>query len=60
VNWDFVKTVYWDGQLSFVGEVALGIAHCTDDDESALVRTVNGCKTFELIEPTLLDTYTER
>jgi hypothetical protein len=61
VNWDFVKTVYWDGQLSFVGnETALGIAHCTDDDEAALVRTVNGCKTFELIEPKLLPSFTER
>lgn len=61
VNWDFIKTVYWDGQLSFVGdEVALGIAHCTDDDESALVKTINGCQTFQIIKPKLLPSYTER
>ena len=61
VNWDFVKTVNWDGQLSFVDELtALGIAFCTDDDESALVKTTNGCQTFALIKPKLLPSFTER
>jgi photosystem II stability/assembly factor-like uncharacterized protein len=60
-NWDFIKTVYWDGQLSFVdNQTALGIAHCTDDDESALVKTTNGCQTFQLIKPKLLPSYTVR
>ena len=60
-NWDFIKTVYWDGQLSFVDQqTALGIAHCVGDDETALVKTTNGCQTFTLIEPTLLPSFTER
>jgi photosystem II stability/assembly factor-like uncharacterized protein len=60
-NWDFIKTVNWDGQLSFVNEqIALGIARCMEDDETALVKTTNGCQTFTLIEPTLLPSYTER
>ncbi len=60
-NWDFVKTVYWDGELSFVNELtALGIARCLDDNETALVKTINGCQTFQLIEPRLLPSLTER
>jgi hypothetical protein len=60
-NWDFVKTVYWDGQLSFVGrDLALGIAHKPDYEEDALVKTINGCRTFSLIKPKLLSSYTER
>jgi len=60
-NWDFVKTVYWDGQLSFVdGQTALGIARCFSDDQTSLVKTTNGCQTFQLIEPRLLPNYTER
>jgi photosystem II stability/assembly factor-like uncharacterized protein len=59
-NWDFIKTVYWDGQLSFVNEqIALGIAR-SPDGETALVKTTNGCQTFMLIEPTLLPSFTER
>lgn len=60
-NWDFIKTVNWDGQLSFVDKLtALGIAHCQEDDESALVKTINGCKTFQLIKPKLLPSFTIR
>ncbi len=61
VNWDKIKTVYWDGQLSFVGDqLALGIAHKTNDYEDALVKTINGCRTFSLIKPKLLPSYTVR
>jgi photosystem II stability/assembly factor-like uncharacterized protein len=60
-NWDKIKDVNWDGQLSFVDDqTALGVAHCTDDDESALVKTTNGCETFQLIEPILGPSYTVR
>jgi hypothetical protein len=60
-NWDFVKTVYWDGQLSFIGkDLALGIAHKPDYEEDALVKTINGCQTFSLIKPELGPSYTER
>jgi photosystem II stability/assembly factor-like uncharacterized protein len=61
LNWDKIKDVNWDGQLSFVDDqTALGVALCTDDDKTALVKTTNGCGTFELIEPVLGPSYTIR
>jgi len=60
-NWDYIKTVNWDGQLSFADKLtALGIAFCQEDDGSALVKTKNGCATFQLIEPKLLPSFTVR
>jgi len=49
-TWDFVKSVNWDGQFSFVND-QLGWAVATNEDEIALVRTVDGGWTWELLDP---------
>lgn len=61
LNWDKIKDVNWDGQLSFVDDqTALGVALCLHDQNTALVKTTNGCGTFQLIEPVLGPSYTVR
>lgn len=61
LNWDKIKDVNWDGQLSFIDDqTALGVALCLHDNNTALVKTTNGCGTFELIEPELGPSYTIR
>lgn len=59
--WDLIKTVNWDGQFSFVDlNNALAIAYDPDDDEYALVKTTNGCSSFEIIIPNMLPSQTQR
>lgn len=61
VNWDLIKNVTWDGQFSFLDENnALGIAYDPDDDEFALVKTSDGCQTFQIIEPRVIAPFTTR
>ena len=61
VNWDLVKTVNWDGQLSFADEnTALGIAYDPDDDQYALVKTTDGCASFQIVTPQVIAPYTTR
>jgi hypothetical protein len=56
-----VKTVNWDGQFSFADEnTALGIAYDPDDDQFALVKTTDGCSTFQIISPEVIAPYTTR
>jgi hypothetical protein len=59
--WDLVKTVNWDGQFSFVDlHNALAVAYDPEDDEYALVKTTDGCRSFEIIIPELLRSLTIR
>jgi photosystem II stability/assembly factor-like uncharacterized protein len=61
VSWQFVKSVNWDGKFSFADQNnALAVAYDPDDDEYALVKTTDGCKTFTIIKPQLLDPGTTR
>ena len=63
-NWQFVKTVKWEGQFSFVDQnTAWVVAADKSDWENpifALVKTTNGCSTFETIVPVLLTSQTLR
>lgn len=50
VTWTKVQTVHWDGQFSFVNaQPAWAVAWV--GDEIALVKTSDGCPTWELLEP---------
>ncbi len=51
LNWAPVKTVNWDGQFSFV-DSHNGWAVARNLDEIALVKTVNGGQTWQIVEPT--------
>jgi hypothetical protein len=60
-NWDLMKTVNWDGSFSFVDQnIALGVAYDPDDEEYALVKTSSGCTSFEIIDPVILSSQTNR
>lgn len=60
-NWDLMKTVNWDGRFSFISEsTALGVAVDPEDEEYALVKTTNGCSSFEIIDPVILSSQTAR
>jgi photosystem II stability/assembly factor-like uncharacterized protein len=49
-TWTKVKMVNWDGQFSFVdAELAWAVARA--GDEIALVKTSDGCQTWEQLEP---------
>ncbi len=50
LTWDKVKTVNWDGQFSFV-DSKNGWAVARNLDEIALVKTVNGGQTWQIVEP---------
>jgi len=61
LSWQFVKSVNWDGKFSFTDQNnALAVVYDPDDDEYALVKTSNGCKSFTIINPRLLDPGTTR
>jgi photosystem II stability/assembly factor-like uncharacterized protein len=49
-TWEQIKRVEWDGQFSFVNqELAWAVAR--SGDAIALVKTVDGCSTWSLLEP---------
>ncbi|NIS81227.1 MAG: SUMF1/EgtB/PvdO family nonheme iron enzyme [Anaerolineales bacterium] len=49
-TWTLIKTVNWDGQYSFVDE-NLAWAVAKAEEEIALVKTTDGCRTWEEIKP---------
>lgn len=49
-DWELIKTVTWQGQLSFVND-DLGWAVARKGEEIALVKSLNGGNTWQLIEP---------
>jgi len=51
-SWEFVKTVQWDGQFSFVSD-QVGWAVARDGDALALVTTTNGGRTWNLLKPSI-------
>ncbi len=51
-SWDFVKTVQWDGQFSFVTD-QVGWAVARQGDALALVSTTNGGRTWNLLKPSI-------
>jgi len=52
-SWGHVKTVYWDGQFSFVDREH-GWAVAVSGEEVALVRTMDGGRTWEQIQSRLI------
>jgi photosystem II stability/assembly factor-like uncharacterized protein len=53
-EWELIKTVNWQGQFSFVSsELAFVIAYDPEDEEYALVKSIDGCRNFQIIEPVL-------
>jgi photosystem II stability/assembly factor-like uncharacterized protein len=61
VEWDLMKSVNWDGQFSFIDENhALAVAYNPDQDIYALVRTKDGCQSFEIVTPKLVASQTQR
>jgi photosystem II stability/assembly factor-like uncharacterized protein len=49
-NWEWVKTVQWDGQFSFVSDL-VGWAVARTGEAFALVNTTDGALTWGLIKP---------
>ena len=49
-TWTKINTVTWEGQFSFVSS-RLGWAVARNEEETALVRTTDGGRTWELMEP---------
>lgn len=52
-TWTKIKTVKWDGQFSFVN-TSLAWAVAVSGDEIALVKTTNGCHTFDQLYPQII------
>jgi photosystem II stability/assembly factor-like uncharacterized protein len=52
LTWEFVKTVFWDGQFSFINR-DIGWAVARNGDEIAFMTTINGGKTWQEIEPVI-------
>ncbi len=60
-TWDLVKSVNWDGEFSFINQnLAWAVAHDPTDEEYALVKTTDGCSSFEIIRPTMLSSPSQR
>lgn len=53
LTWTLIKQVAWDGQFSFINAQS-GWAVARDEADIALVHTVDGAKTWQLIEPILI------
>ena len=51
-NWEWIKTVQWDGQFSFVSE-QVGWAVARSGEAIALVATSDGANTWDLLKPTI-------
>ena len=49
-TWTKIKTLAWEGQFSFVS-AQLGWAVARSEEETALVRTTDGGRAWELMEP---------
>lgn len=50
-SWDFVQSVNWDGQFSFVTPQKGWAAVMNDDQQNALVVTTNGGVRWDLLNP---------
>lgn len=51
-SWTEVKTVFWEGQFSFVNrDLAWAVAYDPEDEEYAMVKTTDGCRSFIEIDP---------
>lgn len=51
-TWEFIKTVQWDGQFSFVND-QVGWAVARSGDAIALVTTTDGAVNWHLLKPTV-------
>lgn len=51
-QWELRKTVFWDGQFSFLSE-DLGWAVASEGEEVALVRSKDGGETWALLDPVI-------
>ena len=53
-NWTFIQQVNWDGQFSFLNGLSMNLGWAyvfNDQGETALVKTVNGGKTWNMLHP---------
>lgn len=53
-SWNLVKSVSWTGDFSFISPLEIW-AVARDGDEIALVHSVDGGDTYQLIQPIILD-----
>jgi photosystem II stability/assembly factor-like uncharacterized protein len=64
LNWQFVKTVSWEGQFSFIDQNTAWVVAADKTDwenpKYALVKSTNGCQTFSEIKPVLVASSTVR
>ena len=51
-HWEYVKSVNWDGQFTFI-DSQIGWAVARADDQVALVKTSNGGETWSIIQPVI-------
>ncbi|MGH2620113.1 MAG: hypothetical protein ACRDHG_06020, partial [Anaerolineales bacterium] len=51
-TWEFIKTVQWDGQFSFVND-QVGWAVARTGEAIALVTTTDGANNWHLLKPTV-------
>jgi photosystem II stability/assembly factor-like uncharacterized protein len=49
-NWSLINQVYWDGQFDFL-DIDTGWAAASNSGQYALVKTTNGGKTLNLLNP---------
>jgi len=58
-SWQYIKTVNWEGQFSFIDQsTAWAVAADRTDWENpifALMKTTNGCQSFTEIDPVLIN-----
>ena len=54
LTWAFVKTVFWDGQFSFVDRDNGWAVAVNDAGDVALVATADGGETWVVVEPEII------
>jgi len=63
-HWQFVKTVNWEGQFSFVDQNTAWVVASDKSDwenpEYSLVKTIDGCNSFSIIIPEVITSSTNR
>ena len=60
-HWTKVRTVYWNGQFSFIDQdTAWAVAYDNQQGEYALVKTDDGCNSFEELKPVTITSQAKR
>jgi len=63
-NWQYIKSVNWDGQFDFINQNTAWVVASDKSDwenpEYALVKTTDGCNSFSIIVPEIITSSTNR